>query len=106
MFKASQYTDEEAEQLVLLLDAVNSDTCEVCLNRDCAGAGQCNTDDIYPDLMRTYQRFISDGLRDLAIEYKATASSGIQREYPPLTYADIMLSEEYDAYDNSYVGSQ
>ena len=80
--KATGYTGDQAHQLVLLLDAAGTDTCNICLNPLCAGPGRCNTDDIYSDLAHTDNRFVKDGLFALAMEYKKKSSSGIQRSSP------------------------
>jgi hypothetical protein len=85
--KTATYSDLEKESLVLLFDATgDAETCTVCLNPECKGPEYCNLDDIHVDMENIANRFITDGLQALALQMKATASSGIQSPSLPQTW--------------------
>ena len=91
--KFMQYLGDEAEQLVLLLNAAGTFTCETCYNPNCYGQGQCNPDNIYANMQNTAAKFLNDGLKTMAIENKRTSSYGIQRTRTPSDFEQVLLSQ-------------
>jgi hypothetical protein len=92
--KTAQYTGEDKRNLDLLVSAEGLNTCRTCYDRDCTGPGHCNADYIPSNMLQTAARYEADGIQEIIIGCKRTASSGIQApKYQPVLASQHHPSE-------------